>query len=134
MISGEEKYLVFLDGTANRAAKDVALERLFVQRRRKKVVSGVQVGIAQEFESVPVERIGPRFRNLINDASGSAAVLSVVVVGENFEFLDGIGIRIDHNVVTEKIGVVAPVQQEGQGLGALSADGERIAGAIIGIR
>ena len=134
LIGGKEKELVFLDGTADRAAKDVALERLFGQTVRKKVVSGVQVGVAQKLEPVSVESIGSRFRNLIDDSSGSPAVFCVVIVGENLEFFDGVWIGIYDNIVAEKIGVVGAVQQKGQGLGTLAADGERIPRAVIWIR
>ena len=58
----------------------------------------------------------------------------VVIVGENLEFFDGVWIGIYDDIVAEKIGVVGAVEQKGQGLGTLAADGERIPRAVIWIR
>ena len=73
-------------------------------------------------------------RNLIDDSARSAAVLRVVIVGENLEFLDGVRIGTHDNIVTEEIGIVRAVEQERQRLGTLPANGKRISRGIIGIR
>ena len=78
--------------------------------------------------------VGSGLRDLIDDSAGSAAVLRVVIVGEDFEFLDGVWIWTHDDVVAEEIGVVRAVEQERQGFGALAADGERISGAVVWIR
>src|SRR6202034_2230613 len=83
---------------------------------------------------VAVKSIRARFGDLIDDSAGGAAVLRVVIVGEDLEFLDRVRIGTHDNVVAEKVGVIAAVQKKREGLGALSADGERIARAVVGIR
>ena len=72
--------------------------------------------------------------DLIDDSAGSAAVLRVVIVGEDFEFLDGVRIGTHDDVVTEEIGVIPSVEQKRQRFGALPANGKRISRGIVGIR
>ena len=81
-----------------------------------------------------MEGIGARFGDLIDDSAGGAAVLRVVIVGEDLEFFDGVRIGTNHNVVTEKVGVVAAVEQESEGFGTLAAHRERITRSVVGIR
>ncbi len=60
LIIGEEENLVLADRAADRSSKLVLVERAAGGR---KIVAGIEIRIAQEFEDIAVEGIGPGLRD-----------------------------------------------------------------------
>ena len=84
---GKEKGLVFLDRSADRAAELIEVE-LFGIRGEK--ATRVEFSIAEEFEEAAVNGIGAVLGGDQHCRTGASAPFGRVIIGENFEFLDGV--------------------------------------------
>src|SRR5580692_4479008 len=128
LIGSKEKQFVFFDRKAEGRSENISAQN---RHGLQEVIAGIKRSIAEKFERAAVNLIGSGLDDLIDDAAGSSSILSRVIVSENLEFRNGIGVRIDNNVVAQKIVVVGSVQQERHGFRTLSAYRERIARAIV---
>src|ERR1700722_773470 len=131
LVRKEEESLVFLDRSSQRAAEYVAFERGSLGSES---VAGVQVIVPDKFETVAVNRVGSGLGYLVNDSAGRASKFGVVVIDQNLELFHRVGVVGHHDVVTQKVGVVGSVQQEGQRLRALPAYREWVARRVVRIR
>ena len=109
LVIGEEEDLVLADRAAQRSSELVLVER---PARGRKVVAGVQIGIAQEFENVAVERVGAGFGHHVDLASAEFAVFRVEVARENPELGDGIQVGDDRGAHVDVFFDVASIQHE----------------------
>ncbi len=50
----------------------------------------IQIGVAEEFEDVAMEGVGPGFRDDVHDCAGVAAIFGVEGIGENPELFNRI--------------------------------------------
>ena len=90
LIVDEEERLVFLIGPAERAAELVQIELLF---GRCEIAARIESRVAEEFEERSVKLVGAGFRGHQDRRTRAGSVFCRVVVGQNFEFLDGVDRR-----------------------------------------
>src|SRR5215469_11132720 len=133
-ITGEPEQLVSLYGTADGEPILVAMELgLFQSVLLVEVSVGVERVIAVKFENGAVVLVGAGLGYHTDDSAGVAAVLRGVVAGKNPKLLDGIGIWIEHNSVTQQVVVHAPVQDICNRVGARASDIEEAGAAVAGV-
>src|SRR5262249_21558877 len=94
---------------------------------------GVERVITVKLEDGPVELVGAGLGYHTDDSAGVAAVLRGVVTGKNAKLLDGIGIGIEHNSVTQQVVVHASVQDIGNRVGTGAADIEGAGASVHGV-
>ena len=82
--------MILLDGSADAAAKLVALQRIL---RGSEEVARVQVAIAHKLEPIAVNQVRPGFCDDIHHPADRVAVLRAQIAVCHAEFLDGVGIR-----------------------------------------
>ena len=92
-IRSKEEGLVALYGAADGATVLVAMKRRPCQLRAP--VIGVENGVAHKLKEQAMILVGPGLRKHVDDAAGKAAILRIVAVGLNTEFLDGIRVGQD---------------------------------------
>src|ERR1700733_11202202 len=80
-----------------------------------------------------MKSICPRFGNLGNDSTGVAPIFSGKVAGQNFEFLNRVGIRVVHHAVGQEIIIEAAVEHESVRIAAPSADAKCQSGAQVAL-
>ena len=119
LIVGEEENLVLADRAADGSSKLVLVERA---ARGRKIVAGIQIGVAQEFEDIAVECIGPGFRDHVDLAAAELAVFRVEVAGENPELGDGIQVGNDRRAHVDVFFDVASIQHKAVGKFPLAVD------------
>ncbi len=88
-----------------------------------KEIARIQIGIAQKFESVAVQRVGAAFGHHVHDAAGIVAKFGVEVVGQHAEFGKRIEIGNDAGAAVHLFLHVGTVHQKSVGIFALAADG-----------
>src|SRR5208282_2872437 len=86
----EEKSLVFLDGSAQRTAKLVQI-KLFLER--SEIALGIEIGVAEVLVQRSVQLVGARLRGHQHGRTRARSIFRRVVVGQNFEFLNGVNRR-----------------------------------------
>src|SRR5215470_14594775 len=89
---------------------------------RIKIVSRIQVGIAHEFEDVPVQGIGARLRNDVDLPAAVVPVFRVVVIGKNAELGQRVKIRNGRRATIPEFLDDKTVQQEAVVCFTLSID------------
>ena len=119
LIIGEEENLVLSDRAADGASELVLVKRAAGGR---KVVAGIEIRVAQEFEDIAVECVGPRLRDHADLAAAELAVFRVEVAGENPELGDGIQVGNDRRAHVDVLLDVASIQHEAVGEFALAVD------------
>src|SRR5207253_7270007 len=93
-VGEEEKGLVVLDWTAKGGPELIAMKGR--PRQCRSPVIGIEYGVAQELKSRAMKLVAAGLGEHVDDAAGITAILSVVAVGLNPKFLDGI--RVGQNV------------------------------------
>ncbi len=92
LVIHEEESLVLLYGAAYRSAELIQVELFFGGGEK---TARIEFGIAEELKQGPVQSVRPGFGRHQHGRTRSCAVFRRVVVGQNFEFLDGVNRR--HN-------------------------------------
>ena len=93
-----------------------------------KEVLRLQAVVAVELPRAPVPAVGASFGDDVDDRAGVAAVLGVVGVREDLEFLDRVRRRAQHEAGIEGVVVGRAVEQEVVRLVALAVDVEAAGG------
>ena len=119
LIIGEEENLVLSNRAAERSAELVLIE---CAARGRKVVARVEIGVAQEFESIAVKCVGAGFRDDVDLAAAELAIFRVEVVGENPELGDGIEVGNDRRAHVDVFFDVASIHHEAIGEFPLAVD------------
>ena len=125
LVSEEEENAVFHDRTADRATELTALQhgtRLVVQIIKE--VIGVEGIVSQVLKKTSVHLIGARLGHHADCAAAVAAIFRRIVVAQDAELGDGIGIRIKHDAVAGYRVVRASIEQITHCIGAASSHGE----------
>ena len=91
---GKKEGSLFYDRPAERAAK-LVLIKLRLGARRRAAVIGVQDFVAEEFVQIAVKVVGARLRHHVDDGPRVAAVFRIESIGQNAEFLNAIGRRLN---------------------------------------
>ena len=78
LIAGEEKYLVFLDRTADHAAELVALEAVVSHCEGIPAIKSV---VAHKLEGIAMKFIGSRFRHCVDGSARTHSVRSILAAG-----------------------------------------------------
>ena len=110
-----------MDRTAESPAKLVLVECPALGRE---VVAGIEIGIAQEFENVAMQGIGPGLCDDVDLASAELTIFGVKVIGENAELGDRVQIGDDGGAHVDILFDIAPIHQEAVGKFALAVDGD----------
>ena len=88
MIVTKKENLVFFDWPADGSAELILLE--ISPSSSSEIVGGVEIGIAEKIEKVPVKSIGSRFCDDINLAAAEVSIFRVEIVGDDAKFGDGV--------------------------------------------
>ncbi len=104
----EEEGFVFDDGAADGAAELVQVE---LGGCLRKVVPGIQVGIAHKFEERPVKGIGPGLCADQHGRTRSCTVLGGVGVGQNLELLNVVDRGEDADTARGEFVIIDAIQQ-----------------------
>jgi hypothetical protein len=107
LVGREEKRAILLNRTTQRAAKLVALDRIATGEE----VRGIQIVIAEKVEERPVEIVGTRLGDHVDDAPDASAVLRIERTGLHAEFLHCVDIRERTGQAGLRLVVVGIVQQ-----------------------
>src|SRR6202040_2397152 len=91
-VIGEEKSLALLDRTSARDSELVAMKG---RNRGVKEVSRIQSFAAQEPVGIPVELVGPRFGNGVDDPAGRPAIFRGIIAGQHRKLLNRVCAQID---------------------------------------
>jgi hypothetical protein len=67
------------------------------------VVAGVEVGIAEELEHIPVKGFHPGLCDDVDDATSEAAVLGIHVAGKNVELSHRIEVGNDARLLADRL-------------------------------
>src|ERR1039458_7007124 len=119
LIIGEEKDLIPAERAAQRAPELVLVK---CAARGRKVVAGIQVRVAQEFEDIAVECIGTGLGDYADLPSAELAVFRVKVTGEYPELGDGIQVGNDRRAHVDVFFDVASIQHKTVGKFPLAVD------------
>ena len=87
LIIREPEKLIFPERTAGRIAKLISPQ---FGLALSKVILGIQLIVAQEFENVPVKAVGTRLGDGIDDRTAEFSVFRIKTVRNQSEFLDGV--------------------------------------------
>src|SRR5205807_9836251 len=136
LIVAEEEESVALDGTAGGGAELVADKQGNRLVRVIEEVLGIECRIAQKFVYVPVQRVGTRFADRVDDAAHGAAEFGAGVVGNDLELADTLhpGKLSTGSASREVLRVidVGAVQHENVGGQARARDRELRAAPLVG--
>src|SRR5208283_2994876 len=121
LIVSEEENRVLTNWPAERAAELVSIERSACWR---KIISRVEVPVADKIENVAVKCVGAGFRDNVNLPPAEFAVLGIEIVGENPELGDGIEVGNDRRAHVYILFDVASVHDETVGKFPLPVDGD----------
>src|SRR5690348_14704206 len=116
LVISKEEQLVLDDGTTQRAAKHIpaklgradgsgGIEPVFP-------LVGVQGVVAEKFKHIAVEGIGSRFQRGVDDSPIEVSVLGGSILGDEIEFLNGIGRRRQAEAILRRLIVVDAIEQE----------------------
>ncbi len=103
-------------GQFDRPAKGAA--KLVVPEGRKgsalpvKEIARVHGGVAQKFKRAPVPLVGSRFGHDIHNRARVPSLVGAEEIGLNFELLDGIHPRPQHNRERQPVIIVDSIEQE----------------------
>ncbi len=119
LIIGEKENLVLPDRAADGSPELVLVKRA---ARGRKIVAGIEIRVAQEFEDIAVECVGAGLRDHVDLASAELAVFRVEVAGENPELGDGIQVGNDRRAHVDVLFDVASIQHKAVGEFPLAVD------------
>src|SRR5439155_18968824 len=111
LVAGKEKYLVFRDRTADRAAELVALDRVASGRE---YFSRIEFSVADELEQIAMERVRARFRYQTDGPGRFHARLRARRAGLDLELLQRVRKGHGYVAVVMRIIVVGAVQGVGE--------------------
>ncbi len=126
LIVAEDEELILQDRSAGCRAELILVERQRAVERPEES-GGVQNRVAVVFPERAVQLVGAALDGYVDDGSGSVIVLGAVVVGLDFELLDGVGARLHYLVrealVAGAVGVVIDaIEHEVVEFAALAVD------------
>ena len=61
-----------------------------------------------------MEAVRARFDHLVHHSTRGPPILCFIVIGQDFEFPECVGIWVNHRIVTKKVIIVRTVDQERQ--------------------
>jgi hypothetical protein len=80
-------------------------------------------------KALPWNGVCPGFGDNRNDPVGFASILSLIIAGDDLEFLDGVGVGIIDNSIAEKVVVITAIKNESVGIVASARYAESGVGA-----
>src|SRR5439155_22419446 len=108
LVNLRKEGFVLLDCTAYRATELVQVELFFGASEE---TAALQLCVAKELKNRPVEAVAAGFRRHQHSGTRASTVFGRVVIGEDFEFLDGIDRRYDRNAACGEFVIVVSVEQ-----------------------
>src|SRR5467141_1300437 len=118
-IGRKEESPIFLDWSAQRAAK---LVLFVIPSAQVEEAFGVTQLVAQEFVDVAMETVGSRLGDYVDDGTRVAPVFGVERIGQDAEFRDAVGSRLNSRGVNKQIVAIASVDVEIVGAPAATID------------
>ena len=131
LIIREKENFISHNGPAGRGSELILNE---CAASGREIIAGVEVGVAQKVEHIPMKSIGSGFRDDVDLASGIFTKLRVEVRGEDSEFGDGIEIGNDRRGHASSLFGICAINHEAVGGLPLAIDGKRSGVQIAGRR
>src|SRR5229473_1391858 len=109
--------------------QDLARNMLLVIKERV----GVESVVANEIEAAAVPLVGSGLGYDRDDAAAIPPIFGSVIVFQNAELFDGVGIGVEYDAFAELLVVKAAVQQVRNGIRTTTADVEAAAGTGVSL-
>src|SRR5258708_4299710 len=119
-IGREEESPIFLDRSAKRTSK---LVLLVIGPPQVEVAFGIEQLVAQEFVSVAMKGVGSGLGDDVDDGARVAPVFGVERIGQDAEFRDAVGSRLNSRGGNKQIVAIASVDVEVVGAPAATVRG-----------